>query len=123
MDTKDIARKVETVQELLTLKFGIKRQPLAKMLARAGRRLPKRMQGKVGTLINAEHLVGHPRLARQMDNAAVARAYEDVTTHLKKIDVADRRLGKMLGLAGVVAFNLLLVVAGFVLWMWWRGYV
>jgi hypothetical protein len=29
----------------------------------------------------------------------------------------------ILGLAGAVASNLLLVFAGFVLWMWWRGYL
>jgi hypothetical protein len=123
IDAKDIARKVEAVQELLTLKFGIKRQPLAKMLSRAERRLSKRMQGKIKTLIDAQQLAGHPKLARQLDSAAVSTAYADVTTHLKKIDVADRRRGKILGLAGVVVFNLLLVVAGFVMWMWWRGYV
>jgi hypothetical protein len=123
MDAKDIARKVEAVQELLTLKFGIKRAPLEKMLARAGRRIPKRMQAKIKVLIEAQRLAGHPKLARQMDGEVVVRAYDDVTAHLKSIDVADRRKGRILGLAGIVVFNLLFVIVAFVVWMWWRGYV
>ena len=123
MDAKDIAQKVEGVQELLTLKFGIKRQPLDKMLKRAGRRVPKRMQAKAQVLIDAEHLAGHPKLARQMDAAAVGRAFEDLNTHLKSIDVSERRKGRVLGLAGILVFNLLFVITAFILWMWWRGYL
>ena len=123
IDAKDIARKVDTVQELLSVKFGIKRAPLEKMLARAGRRIPKRMQARTRTLIKAQHLAGHPKLAHQIDGQQIAQAYADVTAHLKSIDVADRRKSRILGLAGVVVFNLLFVIVAFVVWMWWRGYI
>lgn len=123
MDAKDIARKVEAVQDLLTQKYGIKRAPLEKMLGRAGRRIPKKIQLKTRTLIEAQRLAGHPKLARQMDGAVVAQAHAEVAAHLKAINVSDRRKGRILVLAGVVVFNLLLVVATFIVWLWWRGYV
>lgn len=123
MDAKDIAGKVAAVQELLTLKFGIKHARLEKMLARAGRRLPKRVQTQIRTLIAAEQQAGHPKLSRLVDETAVRQAHDAVMAHLREIDVADRRKGKLLGLAGAVVFNLLLVVVAFVGWLWWRGYV
>ncbi len=123
MDAKDIASKVEAIQELLTLKFGVKRQGLEVMLAKAGRRLPRRVQIKARVLVEAQALAGHPKLARQMDKTAVSRAFEDVKAHLKAIDVADRKKGRVLSLAGAIAFNLLVVLVAFVVWLWWRGYV
>ncbi len=123
MDTKDITHKVETVQDLLTAKFGIKRRPLAQMMMKAGRRLPGRLHKRARVLSDAQALGGHPKLARQMDMAAVDQAYEDCVAHLTAIDVADRRKGRVLGIAGAIVFNLLIVLVGFVLWLWWRGYV
>lgn len=123
MEAKDIARKVGVVQELLRLKFGIKHAPLQKMSARAGRRIPKRVQTKVKMLIVAQEQSGHPKLARLLDEVALAQAFDEVITHLKGVDISDRRRGKMLSLAGNLAFNLLFVVAAFIVWLWWRGYV
>lgn len=122
-ETGDIARRVETVQDLLTLKLGIKRQPFDRMLARAGRHLPRRIAGQAQVLAQAAQRAGHPKLARQLDSAAVERASTEVIAHLQAIDVADRRKGKLLGMAGVVAFNLLVVIVVFIVWLWWRGYV
>ncbi|MCX7558889.1 hypothetical protein OS190_04865 [Sulfitobacter sp. F26204] len=123
MESKDIAEKIAAVQELLTLKFGIKLQPLDKMLKRAGRRLPRRMQAKAKVLTGAQQSAGNPRLVRQMDGTVVDQAFVELSTYLKGIDVADRRRGRLLGLAGILVFNLLFVIGAFVLWMWWRGYV
>lgn len=123
IQAQDIARQVEAVQDLLTAKFGIKRAALPKMLKRAGRRLPRGMHKRVQVLIEADKRAGHPKLSRQLDHAAVTQAVDAVTAHLAAIDVNARRKGFALGLAGVIAGNVLLVVAGFILWLWWRGFV
>ncbi|MDF3415649.1 hypothetical protein HKX54_14345 [Sulfitobacter sp. M57] len=122
-EARDIAAKIEVVQALLTRKLGLKRARLEKMLGRAGRQLPKRVQAKARALAEAQRLAEHPKLARQIDGEAVTRDFADVTGYLEAIDVADLRRGRMLGMAGSVVFNLLLVAAAFVLWLWWRGYV
>lgn len=123
LDAKDITRKVETVQDLLTAKFGLKRRPLAQMMKKAGRRVPGKLHRRAQVLIDAQALGGHPKLARQMDVAAIEQAYAECVAHLEAIDVADRRKGRVLGIAGAVVFNLLFVLVGFIAWMWWRGFV
>ena len=120
---KDIDRQVAQVQDLLTEIFGVKRMPLAKMVSRVGRRLPKRMRARARVLSDAERLAGHPKLARQVDQHQLAQAHADLVAHLRQIDVADQRKGRILGIAGVIVFNLLLIAAAFVYWLWWRGYV
>jgi len=45
------------------------------------------------------------------------------SAHLSAIDVADRRRGKLLSLAGALAFNLLAVAVLFIVWLWWRAYI
>lgn len=118
-----ISNQIEAVQDLLNAKFGVRKRALPRMLGRVGRRLPRRMHARAQVLIDAQKLAGHPKLARQMDQSVVTRAYEDLRAHLEAIDVADRRKGLMLGLAGSLAFNLLVVAGAFVAWLWWAGYV
>lgn len=120
---RDIAAKTETVQQLLTEKFGVRKRDLPKMLRRTGRRLPRGMRARGQVLIKAQALAAHPKLARQVDGPAVARAFEEITAHLRAIDVADRRKGLALSVAGGVAFNILAVCVCFVLWLWWAGYL
>ncbi|KIN70817.1 hypothetical protein Z945_3281 [Sulfitobacter noctilucae] len=122
-EAKDIARKVAQVQDLLTEKFRVKQLPLPKMVARVGRRLPRGMQARAAVLSDAERLAGHPKLARQLDQRSVGQAHTELVAYLQGIDVADRRKGQILGVAGVIVFNLLIIVVAFVAWLWWRGYL
>ncbi len=120
---QSIDEKVEAVQDLLKAKFGVRKRALPKMLAKTGRRLPRGMHKRAQVLIEAQKLGGNPKLMRQMDQTALTRAYEALTAHLEAIDVAERRKDRLLKLAGVLAFNFLLIVAAFVTWLWWAGYV
>ena len=53
----------------------------------------------------------------------MARAKEDALAWLATIDRAEIRRGALLGLAGVIVLNLLLVVAAFIAWIVWAGYL
>ena len=119
LDHKDISAKSLAIRQQLEAKLGVKSRDLSQALRRAGRRLPRRVRAQAAVLVAAEKRVGHPKLARQMDGGAVREAY----AHVRAIDGADARKGRILGLAGVIAFNLLLIIVAFVIWLWWRGYV
>lgn len=123
LEHKDIAAKSLAIRQQLETKLAVKSRDLPQALRRAGRRLPRQVRAQAAILVAAEKQAGHPKLARQLDGGAVQEAYAKVTAHLRAIDVADARKGRILGLAGVIAFNLLLVMVAFVLWLWWRGYV
>ncbi|MBD3664314.1 hypothetical protein [Sulfitobacter aestuariivivens] len=120
---QDIHTKAETLRKQLQEKLGVRSRDLSQALKRAGRRLPRRVRGEGQALVRAEKLAANPKLARQLNSAEVDRAYATVAAHLKDIDVADARKGKLLSLAAAVAGNLLIVIAGFLVWLWWRGYV
>ncbi len=123
MGQTEIAAKCQDVRQLIDTRLGVRGHDLSQALRRTGRLLPRRVRAQAGLLVAAQEQAGHPRLARQVDPAAVAVAHAAVVAHLSAIDAADARRGRMLSLAGVIAFNLLAVAAGFVFWLWWKGYV
>ena len=123
MTEKEITAKTKALQRQIQVKLGVRARDLEHALRRAGRRLPRRVRGQGARLVAAQKMAGNPKLTRQMDAQALAQAYDEVSGHLMAIDVADRRKGRLLGLAAAVALNLLIVIAGFLVWLWWRGYV
>ncbi|MCZ4254417.1 hypothetical protein PVW51_05030 [Sulfitobacter sp. PR48] len=120
---KDINAKSQALLRLLQAKLGVRGRDLEQALRRAGRRLPRRVRGQAARLVAAQKMAGHPKLARQLDPREFSQAYADVSAHLAAIDVADRRKGRLIGLAAVVAANLLIVITAFLFWLSWRGYL
>lgn len=123
MSDTDMAAKADKVLGLLYEKFGLRARDLRHGVKRAGRRLPRGVRRQAQRLGAAQALARNPRLARQIDAAAVERDYRGVVAYLRGIDVADRRRARILGLAGALAANLIAVAVLFLLWLWWRGYV
>lgn len=124
METRhSIDARAGRVKKGLEEAFGVRAKTLALALRKTGRRLPKRLQAEAGRIVDAQGFGGHPKMMRQVDGKALDGAEAKVIAFLKGIDRADRRKGFWLSIAGVVAFNLLLVFAGFVFWMWWTGRV
>jgi len=115
--------RASRIQSALDGAFGVRAKTLAKALKRTGRRLPKRLHTEAQQIVAAQRLGGHPKLMRQVDGDALTRAEERVVTWLDGIDRADNRKGLWLGIAGAIAFNVLLILTGFVLWMVWTGQV
>jgi hypothetical protein len=113
----------EAVSLMLQKKLGAKGDGLEAKLARAGRRLPRRIRRHVAEIAEAEKLEGNPKLARMTDPAALAHAFVEVEAHLKKIDLADRRKGAALGLLGSIAISLIAVFAALVSYLVWRGHL
>jgi hypothetical protein len=123
IDARDMAARNAALTQLLAEKHGGRARSLAAAVRRAGRRLPKSARAQAAVLIEAERLATIPKLARRIDEAAVKRADKELTAHLSAIDVTERRKSFWLGLAGVIAAQVLVVATAFVVWMWWRGYV
>lgn len=124
METSEtINKRAARVQSALDGAYGVRGKTLAVALRRTGRRMPKRFHTQAQQIVAAQALGGHPKLLRQVDGAALTAAQDSVVTYLDTIDRADRRKGLWLGIAGAIAFNILLVLIGFILWMVWAGQV
>ncbi|APE45280.1 hypothetical protein BOO69_04185 [Sulfitobacter alexandrii] len=120
---KEITARNRSLQQLLHEKLGVRGRDLDHALRRAGRLLPRRVRGQGARLVAAQKIAGNPRLVRQVDGGTFGRDHAEMSAHLAAIDVADRRKGRLLGIAAAVAANLLIVTTAFVVWLWWRGYV
>ncbi|MEL6883875.1 MAG: hypothetical protein AAFP87_05160 [Pseudomonadota bacterium] len=124
MESADtITARATRLQKGLEAAFGVRAKTLNKALRRTGRRLPRRLHKQAQVIVDAQGLGGSPKLMRQVDSAALNTAETRVLDYLKNIDRADARKGRILGIAGAVAFNLLLVMGLLVGWMWWTGVV
>lgn len=122
METGDsINARAARIMAGLEQAFGVRAKDLSAALRRTGRRLPRRLHKAAGQVTAAQAYGGQPKLMRQVDSDALDHAEREVLDYLNRIDRADRRRGRLLNTAGLVAFNLLLVVAAFLVWMWWSG--
>lgn len=123
MSPSPIHSQAETVRRLIEERLRIKAPTLEKALAKAGRLLPKSAQKNGAILVQAATHAQHPKLRLTVDPAKATKAHDALVAHLKTIDPAERRKTQILGLLGVVSFNLILVVAAFIGFLVWRGYV
>ncbi|WP_299284648.1 hypothetical protein [uncultured Tateyamaria sp.] len=124
METQEtINARATRVQSALRAAFGVKAKSLDVALRRTGRRLPKRLHAEARRIVDAQALGGQPKLTRQIDGGALDTAETRIVTFLGGIDRADRRKGFWLGIAAAMAFNILLIAAGLVVWMVWTGQV
>ena len=118
---EDLRARIEELRRLLREVHGIRGRTLAQALRRAKLFLPRRIRKAGLRLARAEPLLGHPQLERMLDVAALRAAHREVAEHLKSVDVADRRRGRLLGIAAAMAVNVIVVAVHFVLWMRWTG--
>ena len=120
-DAEDIEARIEALRGQLAAVYKVKGKDLATALGRARRLLPRPVRKAGAVLVDGQRMLGHPGLERMVDFAALRRASDQVADHLEGVDVADLRKGRLLALAGMVAFNVILVAAGVVVWMVWSG--
>ena len=112
---EDMTAEIAEIEALLKRRFGIVRGPFAKRVRKAGNRVPRALRPALHRLVEDQKLMGHPQLARMIDGARVRRDAAQVTEGLEALDLADQRKGFWLGIAGSLAFNLLLF-AGLAIW-------
>ncbi|THH37082.1 hypothetical protein E4Z66_09100 [Aliishimia ponticola] len=122
-ESQDTQSRLDDVRAQLRAVHRVRGRSLEQAVRRSRRLLPREVRRDAQVLVRAEQALGHPLLQMQTDMDAVRRAQDNVQRHLDSIDLADRRRGRLLGLAGVLAFNFLVVGALFLGWLIWSGQV
>jgi len=123
MKPDNVQRYADEVKSLIEMRLGVKARTLETALAKAGRLLPKRAQRDGAYLVDAQRYIGHPKLQARVDFDKVSKAHAALVAHLKTIDPNARRITGLLGLLGVISFNLILVGVLLVMVLIWRGYL
>lgn len=107
----------------LRSRLGVRGRSLAAQLRRAGRALPKPARAAGQRLVELQPMVAHPRLRRLVQHDEVSAALAELNTHLDGVNASERRTDRLLGLAGSIVGNLLLLAVLLVVFMRWRGLV
>jgi hypothetical protein len=123
LDQRDLDARAEKLQRLLEEKYRLRSRDLPQALRRAGRRLPRRHRAQAEAFQKARAMAGHPRLAVQVNGDDITRGYAETMAYLKSVDPWAARRDRLLNLAALIAFYILVVLAGFIWWMRARGYV
>lgn len=122
METPEtINARVARLESGLNEAFGVKAKSLEKALRKTGRRLPRRLRTEAGRIVDAQGMGGNPKLAKRIDSVALDVAEARLSEYLSSIDRADARKGRLISLAATIAFNVLIVIAAFIIWMVWTG--
>jgi predicted tellurium resistance membrane protein TerC len=58
-----------------------------------------------------------------IDDAKAVKARDLLVAHLKSIDPKERRKTRVLGILGVISFNLIIVFVALMAYLLWRGYL
>ncbi|WP_231582099.1 hypothetical protein [Puniceibacterium sp. IMCC21224] len=123
IEVKDVQRQAKRLEALLAERFGAREGDLSQRLARVGRGLPGSVRRDAGLVAEAARMAGNPKLAHRADPRAVAAAFARAEAQLKRVDVADRRKGRILSVLGTLAFNLLLAAGGLLALLIARGFL
>ncbi|TMM55410.1 hypothetical protein [Sulfitobacter sabulilitoris] len=119
----DITGKADHLRRAIEAHLGVRGRDLDHALRRAGRRLPRRVRAQAQMIARAERFGGNPKLERRLDATRLAAAFDAVDRYLAQVDRADLRRARLIGILAVIAFNLVVIFALFVIWLRWRGYV
>lgn len=123
MKPQDLAPLTMDIRQLLDTQLRVRGATLDKQIHRAGRMLPRKIRAEAAFLVQADMLVRNPKLARMINPERVQKAHDAVAGYLHGIDPKDRLKGRILNIAGVLAFNLLLIGGLVVSFLVWRGIV
>jgi hypothetical protein len=123
MSAVTIQQMAERVAALLEERLNMKGNGLAEKLRKRGRLLPRKVRLAAEQLADAATRSQNPKLLLQINETAVASAYDICSKHLGKIDVADRRRGTVLRTASSMAVSLMVVALLAIGVLYWRGYI
>jgi hypothetical protein len=123
MSVVTVQQMADRVSALLEERLRIKGDTLEARLARAGRRLPRKVRDAGAALASAVSMIQNPKLMHQVDDETVAVAYDICVRHLTTINPSAARKGLLLDMAARVAFALLVVAVLFVAVLYWRGFI
>ncbi|MGH1330985.1 MAG: hypothetical protein ACRBBK_08895 [Paracoccaceae bacterium] len=118
---------IQARAEALALVFeehlGLTGQGLEAKLRRAGRSLPGWVRAESRRILAAVDFEQAPKLARQIDEARIDRAFASIEKWLVEQDPWEKRRAWMIGFAAANVFNFLVVGGAMAAVLLWRGFL
>jgi len=123
IDQKAFQTDIDAASEKLRARIGVRGRSFAQRLRRAGRALPGPARQAGWRLVELQAMIAHPGMRRLVRAPDVDAALAELNMHLDKVNAGERRKDRLLGLAGGVVGNLLLLALLVIVVLRWRGLV
>jgi len=118
-----VQQMADRIAGLMEERLKIGGAGLGAKLQRGGRKLPRKIRAQAQYLADMAELSGHPKIEMMMDHEKVAQAYDACIRYLNPLGARDRMTGALLGVGGSIALALLVVGAGLIAVLVWRGFL
>lgn len=118
-----IHARADALAQLFEEHLGLSGHGLESKLRRAGRSLPGWVRAESRRIVAAMGLEGAPKLARQIDEARVDRAFRVIEKWLAEQSPWDKRRAWMIGFAAANVFNFLVIGGALMAVLLWRGFL
>jgi hypothetical protein len=113
----------DRVAGLMEERLRITGAGLPAKMARAGRRLPRRVRDSGERLARAAVMAQNPKLLMQIDEGQVAEDYDTCLRHLLSVGAWDRRRAALVGITVSILGICVVVGALFAGVLYWRGLI
>lgn len=118
-----IQQMADRVAGLMEERLQISGAGLQEKLRKGSGRLPRKIGAAAAVLAEAAVMAQNPKLLLQVDQEAVAKAYDICVRYLGKLNLKARRTGTILDFAASVAFSLLVSALILLAILRWRGFI
>lgn len=123
MSAVTIQQMADRVAGLMEDRLGVRGTGLGAKLRKGGRLLPRKVRAAAEELAAYAERAENPKLLVQIDIGRVATAYDICVRHLSALQAGRQRMNMLVGMAGSVAFILLVVAGLTVAFLAWRGLI
>lgn len=123
MTNDALLAKLDEIDTLLAERLRVRGLTLADKVRKAGRSLPRAISREAAYLAEAQQFAQAPKLARRIDESRVEAAHQAVVQYLRTVDPKEQRKDRILGILGIVAFNILLFGGLMIYYLWSQGIV
>ncbi len=123
MTAETLQNQADEISMLMAKKLRVKGASLERQVQKAGRRLPKKLKRDVENLLEAQALMGNPKLERMVDVVAISEGSGRVIGHLQTLEPWERFKDRWLGILGAISLALIVTFILVVYVLWKRGLV
>lgn len=106
----DVSEKTGDLATFMAKQLRVRGGDLADVASRAKRQLPRRLHRDIATLLDAETVAAHPKLAYRVDTRAVVKAERRLRAYLDTKDPAKERRAEFLDRLAMVVFILFAIL-------------
>ena len=119
----DLDARIDALTLALQDKLNARGKTFADKVRHLGRALPQSLHRAADTIQAARLQSDHPRLQGRIDQSALDQAFDDFDAFLARIDPAERRATRIIGIAASYSFGLILLVGVALAFARWRGLI